>query len=118
MFLPYLLVRLIQQKQYVLFTLDGVSLYLFYQDQVYYGHIQDFTLTLPRRTREGIFIWSLFDIKDRKEPSGLLLCPQCLPVQTASLDSNRYRMWTKQKSAKAPRIVIIPVWSHDELMRG
>jgi len=117
-FLPYLLIRLLQQKQIVLFTLDGVRLYLFYHDQVYFGRIEDFTLTLPYCEKDGTFIWSLFDIKARMEPAELLLSSQCLPVQTASPDSSRYRIWTEQMSVMAPYIVIMPLWSREELVRG
>jgi len=117
MFLPYLLIRLLQQKQIVLFTMDGDRLYLFYHDQVYVGHINS-VLHLPERKRGDIFIWSLFDIKKREEPPAVLLRFQCLPVQTASPDEGRYKIWTKEESIMAPHIVIMPLWNREELVRG
>ena len=115
--LPYLLIRLLQQRQIVLFTVDGVRLYLFYHDQVYFGQIASFTLTLPESTKDDIFIWSLFDIKNREEPAEVLLRPQCLPVLTASPDGSEYRIW-KAKGTMAPQVVIMPMWGRDELARG
>ena len=114
--LPYLLIRLLQQKQIVLFTVDGVNLYLFYHGQVYFGQTKS-TLALPERTKDDIFIWSLFNIKNREEAAEVLLRPQCLPVLTASPDGSQYRIW-RAMGTMAPQVVIMPMWSRDELARG
>jgi len=116
-FLPYLLVRLLQQRQIVLFTLDGDDVYLFYDGEVHTGSTKR-TLTLPwcKTLNMPIFIWSLFDIALKREPPKTLLRGR--PIQTASPDSSRYEIWTKRASVLTPHIVVMPVWSRDELERA
>ena len=119
LFLYYLLIRLLQRKQVVLFSPDGEALYLFYHDQVYYriggiGGI-DVPLPLPISNSSNVFIWSLFDIRLPEEPKRFLVTYPCLPVQTASLNSIRYKIWDKERM---PLHTGLPLWTRDELARG
>ena len=65
----YLLVRLLQLRQVVLFTLDGEDLYLFYHGKVYtttiallYTTQREYRLPQPKSQTSEVFIWSLFHI--------------------------------------------------------
>ena len=93
----YLLVRLLQLQQVVLFTLDGERLYLFYHGRVYTSYIAQLIsfqpeLQLPVPKTSNVFIWSLFNICEKQEPKPLLFKPPCIPVQTASPDPIRFKM--------------------------
>ncbi|KAJ3497409.1 hypothetical protein NLJ89_g10352 [Agrocybe chaxingu] len=122
LFQYYLLVRLLQQKQLVLFSLDGEWLYLFYHHGVYTVTMPTLAavqpgLQLPEPTSmsSNVFIWSLFDIQKREEPDLLFVTQPCLPVQTASPDPCRYKIWDKERS---PLLAGLPLWSRDELAQG
>ncbi|CAA7259059.1 unnamed protein product [Cyclocybe aegerita] len=118
LFQYYLLVRLIQQKQPVLFSPDGDRLYLFYDRRVYTGWLSKdpgLELPEPKVTPSKLFIWSLFDIREKKEPKLKLICRPCLPVQTASPDPCRYKIWAKEKR---PLVTGLPLWTRDELAQG
>jgi hypothetical protein len=121
LFRYYTLVRLLQQKQVVLLlSLDGQRLYLFYHDGVYTmltASLDDDLQDLPNRKilSSKVFIWSLIDIQERNEPDWLLTRPPCLPVQTAPLDSCRYKIWNKERT---PLPTGLPLWTHDELAQG
>ena len=114
LFLPYLLARLLQLNQSVLFSLDGERLYLFY-----FGHVwtatADSNLSLPTRahTSTPVFIWSLFDVK--VEPGDPLVWNTCYPIQTNSLDRSRYKRWFKERG---PDITGFPLWTREELVKG
>ena len=116
LFLYYLLIRLLQRKQVVLFSPDGEALYLFYHDQAYYrvGGIDE-SLPQPISNSSNVFIWSLFDIHEPKEPKRFLVTYPCLPVQTASLNPIRYKIWNKERM---PLRTGLPLWTRDELARG
>ena len=78
MFLLYILVRLLQYRQVVLFTVDGTRLFLFHTGEVYMvvTHLS-LALPLPSWPSSKAFIWSLFDIKASKEPEELLIRYHC-----------------------------------------
>ena len=88
----YLLVQLLQQKQVVLFSQDGEELYLFYHGTVYTVYIMVLAtvqrdLQFPTHKSQSsseVFIWSLFDIRGKKEPHTHALG---LPTVFASADS-------------------------------
>ena len=113
----YLLVRLLQRKQVVLFSPDGESVFLFYHREVYtvrmeaiYGDV----LPYPKSS-SNVFIWSLFDIYGPKEPKKVLVNRPCLPVQVASPNPIRYKIWRKER---IPLLTGLPLWTRDELMQG
>jgi hypothetical protein len=117
LFLYYLLVRLLQLKQVVLFSPNGKELYLFYHDQVYHrvGDINFFDTSFPQPKFSKIFIWSLFDIRAEKEPERFLVTYPCFPVQTTSPNPIRYKIWKKERM---PLCFGLPLWTRDELARG
>jgi len=121
-FLYYLLVRLLQRKQIVVFSIDGEELFFFHHDNVYTADVTglkilESTLRLPqpKSSRSDIFIWSLFDIKKRDEPDNLFVLQPCLPVQTASPDPSRYKIWVKYRD---PLLTGLTLWTRDELAQG
>jgi hypothetical protein len=97
LFLYYLLVRLLQRKQVVLFSPNGERLYLFYHNEVYAVEMTALGETLPNPISDSsnVFIWSLFDIQQPIEPTSPLVTYPCLPVQTASPNPIRYKIWDK-----------------------
>lgn len=119
LFQYYILVRLLQRKQVVLFSLDGEKLFLFYHDKVYTPEPTSVlsSLQLPRSkpSSSDVFVWSLFDINQRSEPRQLLFNECCFPVQTASPDPIRYKGWVKTRSAL---VIGLPLWTYDELLQG
>ncbi|KIL59542.1 hypothetical protein M378DRAFT_169206 [Amanita muscaria Koide BX008] len=116
LFLYYLLIRLLQRKQVVLFSPDGEALYLFYHDQVYSTRVGSIDESLPLPLfNSNVFIWSLFDIRKPNEPERFLVTYPCLPVQTASPDPIRYKIWNKERM---PLRTGLPLWTRDELARG
>ena len=114
----YLLVRLLQRNQVVLFSLDGNLLRLFYFGKVYQAFAPDVEDKLPTpKSSSGVrvFIWSLFDIAKKDEPMRYLYNLPCCPVQTASPDPIRYKTWRKERR---PLTVGLPVWTRAELAQG
>jgi hypothetical protein len=117
----YLLARLLQRKQVVLFSPDGKKVYLFYYGEVYTVGMdalatQGTDVSLPNpKSSSNVFIWSLFDIREPKEPARFLVTRPCLPVQTASLNPIRYKIWDKER---APLLTGLPLWTRDELTQG
>ena len=113
----YLLVRLLQRKQVVLFSPDGDMMYLFYFGKVYKAlAAPGVGASFPNPiSSSNVFIWSLFDIRERKEPESFLVTYPCFPVQSASLDPIRYRTWDKEM---LPLITGLPLWTRDELAQG
>jgi hypothetical protein len=122
LFLFYLLVRLLQLRQVVLFTLDGNDLYLFYHGEVYTTTVASlnttqklFRLPQPESQTSEVFMWSLFDIREKQEPDLVLITHPCVPVQAAPPDSVRFRTWHKEFR---PMHVGLPLWTRDELAKG
>jgi hypothetical protein len=77
---------------------------------------QGLDVSLPNPiSSSNIFIWSIFDIREQKEPEMFLVAHPCFPVQTASLDPIRYRTWDKEQ---VPLHTGLLLWSCDELMQG
>ena len=115
LFLYYLLVRLLQRRQVVLFSPKGEVLYLFYHNDVHKTGIgPDVSLPDPI-SNSGVFIWSLFDIRESKEPWSFMIDYPCLPVQTASPSPSRYKTWKKERK---PLLTGLPLWTRDELAQG
>ena len=119
MFNYYLLVRLLQRKQVVLFSPNGKIVFLFYYDGVYEVTMEVLaarSVGLPNPiSPSNVFIWSLFDIHERKEPESSLVTYLCFPVQVVSLDPIRYSIWDKEMF---PLITGLPLWTRDELAQG
>ena len=119
MFLPYFLIRLLQYKQIVLFTVDGTRLFLFHVGEVWTAIANPMLqLPLPRRPQKlslKQFVWSLFDIKASTEPEEMLIRQHCFPIQTASPDVSRYRRWSRKRNAT---ITGFPLWTRAELVQG
>ena len=117
LFLYYLLVRLLQRKQVVLFSQDGEQLYLFYHNEVYMTANEGRRVSLPKPISDSsnVFIWSLFDIYEQREPETFLVTYPCSPVQTASPNSIRYKIWDKEQF---PLHTGLPLWTRDELAQG
>jgi hypothetical protein len=114
----YLLVRLLQRKQVVLFSPDGKVVYLFYFTGVLRASMQGLAVlgvgdSLPYPiSSSNAFIWSLFEIRDGKEPEFFLVSHPCFPVQVVPPDPSRYRTWRKER---LPLITGLPLWTRDEL---
>lgn len=114
----YLLVQLLQRKQVVLFSPDGKNVY---HNEVYTANMEtlakqglDVSLPIPMPSSR-VFIWSLFDINEPKEPAKFLVAYPCLPVQTTSPNLLRYKTWSKERT---PLITGLPLWTRDELAQG
>jgi len=102
--------------------LNGEDLYLFYHGKVYttvsaslYTTQTEYRLPQPKSQTSEVFIWSLFHITKKEEPSRVLITHPCLPVQAASPDSTRFKVWYKQFQ---PMLVGLPLWTRDELAKG
>jgi len=121
LFSYYLLVRLLQRKQVVLFSPDGKMVYLCYHTEIYTVSMEALAapgvgVSLPNPiSSSNVFIWSLFDIRERKEPESFLVTRPCFPVQTTSPDPIRYRTWDKER---IPLLTGLPLWTRDELAQG
>jgi len=120
LFLIYLLVRLLQLKQVVLFTLDGERVYLFYYKKVYTTYIPQLNtiqpeLQLPKPKTSKVFIWSLFDVYKEREPELLLVRQPCFPVQAASSNSISFETWSEERS---PLHFDLPLWNRNELAQA
>lgn len=118
LFLYYLLVRLLQQKQKVLFSPDGEVLYLFNDDHVYESSTSEIKTSrhLPKsKSTSKIFLWSLFDIEEAMEPKGFLTRRPCLPVQATSPDPSQYKTWREERY---PLLTALPLWTDKELLAG
>ena len=119
LFSYYLLVRLLQRKQVVLFSPDGERVFFFYVHEVYTVSMDalaggDASLPNPISS-SNVFIWSLFDINELKAPKSVLVTSPCFPVQTASPNPVRYKTWDKQRF---PLLTGLPLWTRDELVKG
>jgi len=95
-------------------------LFLFYHNAVYRASIAalsqyDFPHPYPAQSSSNVFIWSLFDIREPKEPSLFLVTPPCFPVQSTSPDPIRYKIWDKEYM---PLLTGLPLWTRDELVQG
>lgn len=114
LFLQYLLIRLLQQEQIVLLlSPEGDRLYLFYHNKVTTAVLdaqQKLELPTPKSSSSNVFIWSLFDMLELKEPLRYLVRPPCLPIQTA-LDPLEYRRLDEKFS---PLFTGLPFWTRDE----
>jgi len=110
----YTLIRLLQQKQIVLFSSrDSQRLYLFYHDVVYTILTNSVTeLPLRKISSSDVFIWSLFDIPERNEPKLPLTYPPCMPIQIAPADDCRFRKWELKC---CPLLTGLSLWTREEL---
>ena len=113
LFQYYLLIRLLQQKQVVLFSMNGTELFLFYFGEVWTAMAHpDLDLPKSQRMPSHVFIWSLFEAE--MEPNERLFCYFCFPVQTTSQDTS-CKQWCKQRN---PYITGFPLWTREELIQG
>ena len=112
----YLLVRLLQQKQVILFSPDGEEVFLFYHNEVYTLRMEALSAyMLPQPIFSDVFIWSLFDIREAREPKKFLVNYPCFPVQVTSPNPIRYKVWDKERM---PLRTGLPLWTRDELAQG
>jgi hypothetical protein len=116
----YLLVRLLQRKQVVLFSPDGKVVYLFYFTGVFKASVEGLAVgmgdSLPHPiSSSNAFIWSLFEIRDWKEPELFLVHRPCFPVQVVSPDPTQYKTWRKESR---PLMTGLPLWTRDELAKA
>ncbi|KAF8905190.1 hypothetical protein CPB84DRAFT_1771816 [Gymnopilus junonius] len=115
----YLLVRLLQYKQVVLFHMGDQDPVLFFGSKVYTAKFDDIRsekhLPSPKASSVPVFLWSLLDIKDKHEPKDFLVAYPCSPVQTTPPDTSRYKIWYKNKR---PLVTGLPLWTRDELAQG
>ena len=114
----FFVIRLLQRKQIVLFSADGISVFLFYRGEVYYSSTPALLMSespLPQPKSSKVFIWSIFDIAKMEEPASFFFSPPCLPVQTASPNPERYKIWAKECR---PMRIGMPLWTHRELGLG
>ena len=113
----YLLVRLLQRRQVVLFSLYKEMAFLFYHNEVYTVNVNALDATvLPHPiSSSDVFIWSLFDIHEPREPDNFLVTLPRFPVQTTSPDPIQYKTWEKQHT---PLLTGLPLWTRDELAEG
>jgi hypothetical protein len=73
------------------------------------------SLPNPISDSSNVFIWSLSDIRKPEEPRRFLINYPCLPVQTASPNSIRYKTRDKERT---PLHTGFPLWSRDKLAQG
>ena len=117
----YLLVRLLQRKQVVLFSPDGKIVYLFYFNEVYTVNMDGLAVpgvgaSYPHPiSSSDAFIWCLFDMWDKKGPERFMVSYPCVPVQVVSPDPTRYSTWRKER---CPLTTGLPLWTRDELAEG
>ncbi|KAI0748933.1 hypothetical protein C8Q74DRAFT_380376 [Fomes fomentarius] len=112
-FLWYLLVRLLQDKQVVLLHIQKNRPLLFLHDEVYeLSQPASDLIDLPTPSIGSAIIWSLFDLEAANKSPPLVLGPHCFFVQAPSPHPERIK-WTKKY------LVIIrtalPLWTRDEL---
>ncbi|KAL4249321.1 Crinkler effector [Abortiporus biennis] len=115
LFQYYCLARLLREKQIVLISLDGISIYLFYFDEVYIAHLVDVENLNYPRARKHEFIWLLVDTETQGiEPSPRLLDAK-FPVQSSSLNPDAYQSWTQKRDV---RFFCMDIWTREELEIG
>ena len=116
LFQDYLLARLLQHKQVVLFFVDSKEYLLFYHKEVYFASRNNVSESnLPKPTKQQFFMWSLIDIKPVEEPDSILINLPCFPVLTTSPNSLRYKSFLKDND---PMLTAFPLWTREELVRG
>ncbi len=69
----------------------------------------------PPPNRPLIFLFGPYLIFWRGQPESPLLDRCCYPIQSASPDPSRYKIWSK---ARRPTIVGFPHWTREELVQG
>ncbi|KAF8505283.1 hypothetical protein BU17DRAFT_57957 [Hysterangium stoloniferum] len=112
LFLYYLFVRLLQQKQIVLFSLGDHQLFLFFHDAVYLENARmDPSPPVPKSSSPDVLIWSLVDIRQTGATMAVALS-LLLPVLTVSPDPIQYRTWMKGTMSL---IVGLLLWTREEL---
>ncbi|KAI9511332.1 hypothetical protein F5148DRAFT_957840, partial [Russula earlei] len=115
LFLWYLLIRLLQDNQNILFIDDGGRAILFYLGNIYVllGPLDGDDL--PENFKDG-FIWLLFDTPSPSSPIPLVAnSPLCFPIQTPSPNPAHFSTWRKHRR---PLYTAFPIWSIEELRRG
>ena len=116
LFQYYLLSRLLQWKQVVLFSIHGDDHLLFYHNKVYIASRNDVSgRNIPRPKSRKFFMWSLLDMRNFEEPRAYMVDSPCFPVQTASPNPIRYRNFLKNNM---PILTGLPLWTREELARG
>ncbi|KAI9508357.1 hypothetical protein F5148DRAFT_918857 [Russula earlei] len=115
-FLWYLLFRLLQDNQNVLFIVDLHGPILFYLGSIYaladpcprHEH-------LPENSKGG-FLWLLFDTPNASTPiPPVVYSSLCFPIQTPSPNRAHFSTWLKHRF---PVYTAFPIWSIEELRKG
>ncbi|RDX42739.1 hypothetical protein OH76DRAFT_85824 [Lentinus brumalis] len=120
MFIWYLLVRLLQEGQVVLFYPGSYEILLFYHDTVYAAaaalhNAADLSLPCSPRGAQDVCVWSLFDVPEYFDPPEILWAPVCYPVTALS---SRFE-WTRPfLSSRDVEVKALPLWSRQELSDG
>ena len=71
------------------------------------------SIVVPKSS--NVFIWSLFDTREKREPKEFLITFPCFPVQTTSPGPIRYKIWAKEQ---APLLTGLTLWTRNELAQG
>lgn len=115
-FLFYLLVRLLQRRQVILFTLATGESFLFHNNGVYRADRTPSLHNLPiPEVGSHVFIWSLFEARTEEVALSAALGSIRFPVQVASPRPQCYSRWRKERGA---RLTGLPLWTPEELRRG
>ena len=116
LFQYYLLARLLQRKQVVLFSVNSDTRFLFYHNEVRRAPRNCVSESnLPKPKSPAGFMWSLIDLKQEEAPGAHLINRPTFPVQTTSPNPERYRVFLKDNN---PKFTGLPLWTREELARG
>ncbi|KAI9513532.1 hypothetical protein F5148DRAFT_1278893 [Russula earlei] len=119
-FVWYLLIRLLQDNQTIVFVVDGESPILFYLDGIYVPKdplYEEYLPHLPKNSRGG-FVWFLFDISSPCSPIPSMVyspSPLFFPIQAPSPNPAHYSIWHK---FRRPLYTAFPIWTFEELKKG
>ena len=119
MFMWYLLVRLVREKQVVLLHMAPRVTVLFYHDEVFVAAADTLRLSLPHHRDnkdelacDQVCIWSLFDISIGEPTPDFGWRGICYPVTTSAPNHDRLRHFNTSSS---PYVGCLPLWTLKEL---
>ncbi|RPD66603.1 hypothetical protein L226DRAFT_567011 [Lentinus tigrinus ALCF2SS1-7] len=117
MFLWYLLVCMLREKQVVLLYMASCDTVLFYHDQVFVAPASVSNLSLPHYHADKldfsqVCIWSLFDVPVEDSVPKLVWKGICYPVTAPSPNRDRMKYFIKYRT---PYIGGFPLWTLQEL---
>lgn len=121
MFIWYLLIRLLREKQVVLLHMAGCETVLFYHDEVFVATTGVSSLSLPHyrvdeRDFSKVCIWFLFDIPVGHSTPDVVWKGICYPVTAPSNFPINYRDRMKYFiTSRGPYLGGLPLWTLKEL---